>query len=74
MFTDDPGDRMPVYGIANYGAIDSGLSDSGPTLVTVVGLDRFDNWSGLTEQEENDRRVRWLDAFQAALDKDSALP
>lgn len=70
MFTDDPGDRMPVYGIANYGAIDSGLSDSGPTLVTVVGLDRFDNWSGLTEQEEKDRRVRWLDAFQAALDKD----
>ena len=70
MFTDDPGDRMPVYGIANYGAIDSGLSDSGPTLVTVVGLDRFHNWSGLTEQEEKDRCVRWLDAFQAALDKD----
>jgi all-trans-retinol 13,14-reductase len=70
MFTDNPGDRMPLYGIANYGAIDSGLSDSGPTLVTAVGLDRFDNWSGLTQQEEKDRRARWLDAFQAALDKD----
>jgi all-trans-retinol 13,14-reductase len=70
VFTDDPGDRMPLYGIANYGAIDSGLSDSGPTLVTVVGLDRFDNWSGLTAQEEKGRRARWLDAIQTALDKD----
>jgi phytoene dehydrogenase-like protein len=70
VFTGDPGDRMPLYGIANYGAIDSGLSDGGPTLVTVVGLDRFDNWSGLTAQEEKGRRARWLDAIQTALDKD----
>ena len=66
----DPAGRMPLYGIANYGAINSGLSDGGPTLVTVVGLDRFDNWSGLTPQQEKDRRGRWLDAVQAALDKD----
>jgi phytoene dehydrogenase-like protein len=70
MFAGDPGDRMPLYGIANYAAIDSGLSDGGPTLVTVVGLDRLDNWSALSAQEEKDRRLRWLDAFQAALDKD----
>jgi len=70
MFTDNPGVRMPLYGIANYGAIDSGLSDNGSTLVTVVGLDRLDNWSGLTQEEEKDRRLRWLDAFQSALDKD----
>ncbi|HEU0148009.1 MAG TPA: NAD(P)/FAD-dependent oxidoreductase [Bradyrhizobium sp.] len=66
----DPSDRMPLYGVANYGAIDSGLSDGGPTLVTVVGADRLDNWAGLTPQQERDRRVRWLDAFQAALDRD----
>jgi phytoene dehydrogenase-like protein len=70
MFTENPGDRMPLYGIANHGAIDSGLLGGGPTLVTVVGLDRFDNWSGLAPQEEKDRRARWLDAFQVALDKD----
>jgi phytoene dehydrogenase-like protein len=70
MFTENPGARVPLYGIANYGAIDSGLSDGGPTLVTVVGLDRLDNWSGLTQQEEQDRRARWLDAFQVALDRD----
>ena len=70
LFSADPGNRMPSYGIANYGAIDSGLSDGGPTLVTVVGVDRFDNWSALSPQEEKDRRERWLDAFQAALDRD----
>jgi all-trans-retinol 13,14-reductase len=28
------------------------------------------NWAGLTPQQEKDRRERWLDAFQAALDRD----
>jgi phytoene dehydrogenase-like protein len=70
LLAQDPGARLPLYGIANYGAIDSGLSHDGPTLVTMVGLDRFDNWAELTPQQEKDRRARWLDAFQAALDKD----
>ena len=68
IFTADPGDRMPSYAIANYGAIDSGLGD-GPVLVSVVGVDRFDNWAALAPQDEKDRRGRWLDAFQAALDR-----
>ncbi len=70
LMADDPGGRLPQVGIANYGAIDSGLSEDGPTLVSVVGLDRFDNWAGLSVDEEKDRRARWLDALQGALDKD----
>lgn len=66
----DPGHRLPLFGIANHGAIDGGLSDGGPTLVTLVGLDRLDNWTGLTKEQEKDRRARWLDALQAALDRD----
>ena len=62
--------RLPSYGIANYGAIDSGLSDGGPTLVSVVELDRLSNWAALSPQDEKDRRERWLDAFQAALERD----
>ena len=38
--------------------------------MTVVGVDRLDNWSSLSPQEEKDRRERWLDAFQAALERD----
>jgi phytoene dehydrogenase-like protein len=64
----DPSGRLPSYGIANYGAIDSGLTIAGPILVSIVGLDRLSNWAGLAPQEEKDRRERWLDAFQAALD------
>ena len=66
----NPANRLPSYGVANYGAIDSGLTNGGPTLVSVVGLDRLSNWAGLTPQQEQDRRERWLDAFQAALDRD----
>ena len=69
LFAADPCNRLPSYSIANYGAIDSGLGD-GPALVTAVGVDRFDNWSALSPQDEKDRRERWLDAFQAALDRD----
>jgi all-trans-retinol 13,14-reductase len=69
MFAADPKNRIPSYAIANYGAIESGLGD-GPVLVTVVGVDRFDNWAALAPQDEKDRRGRWLDAFQAALDQE----
>jgi phytoene dehydrogenase-like protein len=65
----DPGARLPVFGIANYGAIDGGLSQGGPTLVSVVGADRLSNWAGLAPEAEQDRRRRWLDAILAALDR-----
>ena len=70
LFSADPGEALPAYGVTNYGAIDSGLNPDGPTLVSVVGVDRLSNWSALPPQEEKDRRERWLDAFQAALDRD----
>ena len=70
MFSTNPGNRLPSYGLANYGAIDSGLAGDGPILVSVAGLDRFDNWAALSHEDEKDRRERWLDAFQAALDRD----
>jgi len=69
LLASDPGDRLPGYSLVNYGAIDSGLAGDGPILVSATGLDRLDNWSGLSSQEEKDRRERWLDAFQAAIDR-----
>ena len=70
LLADDPTGKLPIYGVANYGAIDSGLSENGPILVSVVGVDRLSNWTPLTEGQEAARRERWLDAFQAALDRD----
>jgi phytoene dehydrogenase-like protein len=66
----DPAGRMPMLGIANYGAIDSGLADGGPTLVSVVGTDRWSNWKDLDPHAEKERRARWLDAVLAALDRE----
>jgi all-trans-retinol 13,14-reductase len=66
---EDPAGRLPVFGITNYGAIDSGLAPSGPTLVSVVGTDRLSNWAGLSPDAEKERRARWLDAFLVALDR-----
>jgi phytoene dehydrogenase-like protein len=65
----DPGGRMPIYGVANYSAIDSGLDVGGPHLVVAVGADRLENWADLSPQQEKERRQRWLDAFQAELDR-----
>jgi phytoene dehydrogenase-like protein len=69
LLAENPAGRLPAFGIANYGALDAGLSQSGPTLVSVVGTDRLSNWAGLLPEAEKDRRTRWLDAFLAELDR-----
>ena len=69
LLRNDPSGKLPVYGVANYGAIDNGLDPGGLSLVSVVGIDRLDNWSGLNRAEEQARRERWLDAFQEALER-----
>lgn len=68
LLADDPAGRMPVLGIANYGAIEAELGD-GPTLVSVVGPDHLGNWAGLTREAEKARRERWLDAILGALER-----
>ncbi len=65
-----PSGRLPSYGIANFTAVDSGLWDDPPMLVSLVGLDRFKNWSGLTREEAAARRDAWLDALQGAMELD----
>jgi phytoene dehydrogenase-like protein len=69
LLAENPAQRLPAFGIANYGALDAGLSESGPTLVSVVGTDQLGNWAGLSPEAEKDRRARWLDAFLAELDR-----
>lgn len=64
-----PAGKLPILGIANYGAIDAGLDPEGPALLSVVGADRMSNWQGLAQPEEKERRARWLDAILAELDR-----
>jgi phytoene dehydrogenase-like protein len=69
LLAENPAQRLPAFGVTNYGAIDAGLSQSGPTLVSVVGTDRLSNWAGLSPEAEKDRRARWLDALLAEVDR-----
>jgi len=66
----DPSGRLPVYGVANFTAVDSGLWETPPMLVSVAGLDRLSNWSGLSREAAAARREAWLDALQGAMERD----
>jgi all-trans-retinol 13,14-reductase len=65
-----PSATLPLHTIANFTAVDSGLWDEPPILLSVLGLDRLDNWKGLSKETAIDRRERWLDAIETSLDRD----
>jgi all-trans-retinol 13,14-reductase len=69
LLAESPKGKLPPFVIANYGAIEAGLDDSGPLLVTVAGVDDISNWRGLSHEGERDRRDAWLDAMLAELDR-----
>src|SRR5712692_5702939 len=47
---EDSEDRITPYGFVAYDQIDSGLNADGPYLAALVGLDRVQNWAGLTSE------------------------
>jgi phytoene dehydrogenase-like protein len=63
-----PGDRLPHYVFADYAAIDSGLPGP-PYAGNIGGLDSFENWSRLSEDEDRDRRARWTERIIEDLDR-----
>ncbi|WP_036288612.1 NAD(P)/FAD-dependent oxidoreductase [Methylocystis sp. ATCC 49242] len=67
---DVPKGELPLHTIANFTAVDSGLWDEPPILLSVLGLDRLDNWKGVSKETALERRERWLDAIQASLERD----
>jgi all-trans-retinol 13,14-reductase len=64
-----PAGTLPLYAVANFTAVDSGLWNEPPFLVSVLGLDRLENWRNMTREEVGARRDAWLDALQKALDR-----
>lgn len=67
---DMPKGELPLHTIANFTAVDSGLWDEPPILLSVLGLDRLDNWQGATKEDAVARREAWLDAIEARLERD----
>jgi phytoene dehydrogenase-like protein len=68
LFAHEPADRMPPMSIVNYAAIDSGVPTQ-PYIVSVVGTDRLDNWSGVERPVYTAKRARWQEAIVAHLDR-----
>jgi phytoene dehydrogenase-like protein len=67
---DLPKGELPLHTIANFTAVDSGLWDTPPALLSVLGLDRLENWRGVAKEDAMARREAWLDAIEARLEKD----
>jgi phytoene dehydrogenase-like protein len=61
--------RITPYSFVAYDQIDSGLNEAGPTLASLAGLDRVENWAGLTTEAKRARKDRWMDRIIADLDR-----
>ncbi len=67
---DLPKGELPLHTIANFTAVNSGVWDEPPILLSVLGLDRLENWKNLSKEDALSRREAWLDAIQARLERD----
>lgn len=70
MLAADPADGAPLppYSFVDYSRIDSGLNQEAPFLGTLCGLDRWENWTGLSAGGIRDRKQRWMDRLVRDLD------
>jgi len=69
LFGEDPGTRMVPYGFVAYDQIDSGLNQNGPYLLSMVGVDRLENWADVDADTRRARKQRWMDRIIADLDR-----
>ncbi len=67
---EDPGTRMVPYGFVAYDQINSGLNQNGPYLLSMVGVDRMENWTGIDADAKRARKQRWMDRIIADLDRE----
>lgn len=63
------GAALPPYSFVDYSRIDSGLNQEAPFLGTLCGLDRWENWTGLSAGGIRDRKQRWMDRLVGDLDQ-----
>lgn len=66
---EDSSGRLTPYGFVAYDQIDSGLNEHPPHLASLVGVDRIENWAGLSSAAKGARKERWMDRVIADLDR-----
>jgi len=68
LMADEPSEKMPPLAIADYAAIDSGVS-APPYVLSVIAPDRLSNWTDLDQESYRAKRGRWQSAIVAYLDR-----
>lgn len=68
ILADAPGEALPPIAVVDYSAIDSGLAGP-PYAVSVVGVDRLANWSGLDAEAYEAKRKAWSAALISGIDR-----
>jgi phytoene dehydrogenase-like protein len=68
ILAEPPGQAMPPVAVVDYSAIDGGLGGP-PYPVSVAGVDRIGNWSGLDATAYEEKRKLWRAAIVAAIDR-----
>ena len=68
ILAEPPGETMPPVAVVDYSAIDGGLGGP-PYPVSVAGVDRIGNWSGLDAAAYEEKRKLWREAIVAAIDR-----
>jgi phytoene dehydrogenase-like protein len=61
------GQDRPILTVVNYSAIESGLGGP-PFPVSVVGIDRVENWAALSAPAFEEKRNRWREAIIETID------
>ena len=64
-----PGERMPPYVFVDYSQIDSGLNETGPSLVSYCGADGLENWARIDPMEMKARKEKWIDCLIADINR-----
>jgi phytoene dehydrogenase-like protein len=70
VFGGDPGAAMPLYNVVDYSHLfpqHSFVDDL--YQLSISGADRLWAWEGFDDQQDHERRERWIDAFILDLDK-----
>lgn len=66
---DAPGGRLPPMIVVDYGQINSSLAENVPAPISITGIDRLENWHGLSDKDYRARKKAWLDALIARCDE-----
>ena len=64
-----PNGRIPTYVLVDYSGIDSGLGSEGNWVASVSGVDKVENWEGLSEDEYKRRKDEWCQAIIGDIDR-----